>query len=158
MTLFYKKALQLFTRTQEAQIQKGLAKYPEPFNPHSWSPDELLNHALEETVDLTHYLVGLKELLDAKDKEIEDLKYLLAQEKAKVRYIPEKALVPDLSNLETKPAVIRVSKSPFEEMMEQAKRSNYPREKYDMNFNPHLEEQHERLPLNKERPSDQDDQ
>lgn len=69
-TPFYKKALELFTRTQKAQIQKGLDKYPEPFNPHSWSPDELLNHALEETVDLTHYLVGLKELLDTKDEEM----------------------------------------------------------------------------------------
>jgi hypothetical protein len=73
MTPFYEKALALFTRTQEAQIQKGLAKYPEPFNPHSWTPDELLNHALEETVDLTHYLVGLKELLDAKDEQIKSL-------------------------------------------------------------------------------------
>jgi hypothetical protein len=63
-TPFYKKALELFTRTQKNQIQKGLEKYPEPFNPHSWSPDELLNHALEETVDLTHYLVGLKDQLD----------------------------------------------------------------------------------------------
>jgi phosphopantetheine adenylyltransferase len=74
MTPFYKKALALFTNTQEAQIKKGLAKYTEPFNPHHWTPEELLNHALEETVDLTHYLVGLKELLDAKDKEIEKYK------------------------------------------------------------------------------------
>jgi hypothetical protein len=73
-TPFYQKALRLFTKTQSAQIQKGLAKYPEPFNPHSWSPDELLNHALEESVDLVHYLVGLKELLDAKDKQIETLR------------------------------------------------------------------------------------
>lgn len=63
-TPFYKKALALFTRTQANQIKKGLEKYPEPFNPHSWSPDELLNHALEETVDLTHYLVGLKDQID----------------------------------------------------------------------------------------------
>jgi hypothetical protein len=49
-------------------------KYPNPFSPHDWTPEELLNHALEETVDLTHYLVGLKELLDVKDKEIAALK------------------------------------------------------------------------------------
>ena len=79
MTPFYKKALALFTRTQENQIQKGLAKYPEPFNPHNWTPEELLNHALEETVDLTHYLVGLKELLDAKDQEIAVLQAELYQ-------------------------------------------------------------------------------
>jgi hypothetical protein len=76
-TPFYKKALTLFTKTQETQIKKGLEKYPEPFNPHSWTPEELLNHALEETVDLTHYLVGLKELLDAKDKEIARLQVQL---------------------------------------------------------------------------------
>jgi hypothetical protein len=72
MTPFYEKAKALWQRTQDAQILKGLQKYPEPFNPHSWTPEQLLNHALEETVDLTHYLVGLKELLDAKDKEIQD--------------------------------------------------------------------------------------
>jgi hypothetical protein len=71
---FYEKAKELWQSTQKQQIIKGLKKYPEPFNPHSWTPEELLNHALEETVDLTHYLVGLKELLDAKDKEIQDLK------------------------------------------------------------------------------------
>jgi hypothetical protein len=71
-TPFYQKALRLFTKTQSAQIKKGLAKYPEPFNPHNWTPEELLNHALEESVDLVHYLVGLKELLDTKDKQIQD--------------------------------------------------------------------------------------
>lgn len=70
---FYEKAKELWQTTQKQQIIKGLKKYPEPFNPHSWTPEELLNHALEETVDLTHYLVGLKELLDAKDQEINKL-------------------------------------------------------------------------------------
>jgi hypothetical protein len=83
MTPFYEKARNLFLRTQDAQIQKGLLKYPEPFNPHSWSPQELLTHALEETVDLTHYLVGLKEQLDAKDdyiKQLEqELRYLKSE-------------------------------------------------------------------------------
>jgi hypothetical protein len=94
-TPFYKKALDLFTRTQKAQIQKGLDKYPEPFNPHSWSPDELLNHALEETVDLTHYLVGLKDLLDEKDKELKKYKARCVDYERKLN----KVLVPDLSNL-----------------------------------------------------------
>jgi hypothetical protein len=71
---FYEKAKELWANTQKQQIIKGLKKYPEPFNPHSWTPEELLNHALEETVDLTHYLVGLKDLLDAKDKELQKYK------------------------------------------------------------------------------------
>lgn len=113
MTPFYKKALALFTRTQEAQIQKGLAKYPEPFNPHNWTPEELLNHALEETVDLTHYLVGLKELLDEKDKEIAELKQ---------RYQDLWSTLP----IEQRLAGRKPKKSPFEEQ-------------YDMNFNPHFD-------------------
>lgn len=117
MTPFYKKALSLFTRTQEAQIQKGLAKYPEPFNPHSWTPDELLTHALEEAVDLTHYLVGLKELLDKKDQEIEKLKWELSMSRKKV-------LVPNLSNLEK---------------YKMDANGNLTRQ-YDLNFNPHFDQ------------------
>lgn len=78
MTPFYDLALRLFTRTQRNQIQKGIEKYPNTFNPREWSPQELLNHALEETVDLTHYLVGLKVLLDDRDEEISRLKHQLA--------------------------------------------------------------------------------
>jgi hypothetical protein len=81
---FYKKARDLWTETQVNQIIKGLDKYPEPFNPRSWSPQELLNHALEESVDLTHYLVGLKELLDDKDTEIDRLKIEIAQLKGEL--------------------------------------------------------------------------
>src|SRR5574342_641141 len=80
---FYKKARDLWMETQVNQIIKGLDKYPEPFNPRSWSPQQLLNHALEEAVDLTHYLVGLKELLDDKDAEIDRLKAEIAQLKEK---------------------------------------------------------------------------
>lgn len=127
MTPFYKKALSLFTKTQEQQIKKGLAKYPEPFTPSHWTPEELLKHALEETVDLTHYLVGLKELLDAKDQEIADLKIELKCEKDRatmyarevLKLTSKKVLIPDLRNLQ--------KKSPFEEQ-------------YDMNFNPHFDQ------------------
>jgi hypothetical protein len=114
MTPFYKKALALFTRTQEAQIKKGMEKYPEPFNPHSWTPEELLNHALEETVDLTHYLVGLKELLDAKDKEIAELK-----ERSKGAALVQKAL----------------AQKPIEEM-----RSKWKEKVYLADFNPHFDQ------------------
>lgn len=107
---FYEKALNLFKATQETQIQKGLQKYPEPFNPHSWTPEELLNHALEETVDLTHYLVGLKDLLDVKDKEIERLNSLLKEENRRVEsYKKHWSLAMD------KLSTSLPKKSPFEE-------------------------------------------
>jgi hypothetical protein len=114
MTPFYEKALSLFTRTQKNQIEKGLKKYPKAFEPSDWTPEELLNHALEETVDLTHYIVGLKELLDAKDKEIQKYKNRCSDYERKlntrleyVGHLPKKERI----------------KSP-----------------YDMNFNPHFDQ------------------
>ena len=96
-----------------------MEKYPNAFNPFEWTPEELLNHALEETVDLTHYLVGLKELLDAKDKEIERLERLVqAHHEVGQGYHREIVL-------------LRQKKSPFE-TQEEALR-------YDMNFNPHFD-------------------
>jgi hypothetical protein len=97
---FYEKAKELWANTQKQQIIKGLKKYPEPFNPHSWTPEELLNHALEETVDLTHYLVGLKELLDAKDKEIRILKNNFEMLKSDHNY-----LIRDYEALKNKPNI-----------------------------------------------------
>jgi hypothetical protein len=79
---FYKKARELWMNTQTNQIIKGLEKYPEPFTPSHWTANELLDHALEESVDLVHYIVGLKELLDAKDAEIERLKEEMERLKA----------------------------------------------------------------------------
>lgn len=76
---FYKKARELWMDAQEGQILKGLQKYPEPFTPSHWTAEQLLNHALEESVDLTHYLVGLKELLDEKDAIIEKQKYAIIE-------------------------------------------------------------------------------
>jgi hypothetical protein len=89
-TPFYQKALRLFTKTQEAQIQKGLAKYPEPFTPSHWTPDELLNHALEESVDLVHYLVGLKELLDTKDERIDKLHEVINEQNVTIARLKAK--------------------------------------------------------------------
>jgi hypothetical protein len=81
MTPFYSRVHTSFTQTQQEQIKKGAEKYPEPFNPHSWTPKELLQHGLQEAVDLTTYLVGLYELLESQEKEIERLRSLVPKEK-----------------------------------------------------------------------------
>jgi hypothetical protein len=119
MTPFYEKAKNLWQTVQNAQILKGLQKYPEPFNPHSWTPEELLNHALEETVDLTHYLVGLKELLDAKDKEIQDWMALARHKENEVEALKQEVIqlknrLPKKPHLEEH-SFLFPKKSPFEE-------------------------------------------
>jgi hypothetical protein len=73
---FYKKARKVWADAQIEQIVKGLHKYEEPFNPHSWTPEELLNHAVMENVDQLHYMVGLYELI----KELKIDNYALKQE------------------------------------------------------------------------------
>lgn len=72
-TPFYEKSLNRFKDTQWQQIQKGADKYPEPFNPSSWTADALLQHAMEEAVDLVHYLNGLHEKIKASEQEIRRL-------------------------------------------------------------------------------------
>jgi hypothetical protein len=89
---FYRKARDLWTETQVNQIIKGLEKYPEPFTPTHWSAGELLTHALEESVDLTHYLVGLKEVDEAKDTLIEQLKDENARLKERLALFQEEPL------------------------------------------------------------------
>ena len=115
MTPFYKKALALFTSTQKAQIEKGLAKYPEPFNPHNWTTEELLNHALEEVVDCTHYLVGLKEVLDKKDEELDYLRF------------EKKRLQKQLARLHGQIAVEAVKKKPIYSMDENGNLTRTPK-------------------------------
>jgi uncharacterized protein YaaN involved in tellurite resistance len=58
---FYKKCRDLWTETQVNQIIKGLEKYKEPLTPKHHTPKQLVTHAIEEAVDLTHYIVALGE-------------------------------------------------------------------------------------------------
>lgn len=67
---FYKKARDLWMETQVNQIIKGLKKYDEPLTPKHHTAKQLVNHALEEAVDLSHYIVALGEQLEEKDMEI----------------------------------------------------------------------------------------
>jgi hypothetical protein len=64
----YKDANFAWQRTQVKQIIKGAEKYPEPLNPFSWTGTELVEHALQESVDQVHYLTGL--LAQIKEMEI----------------------------------------------------------------------------------------
>lgn len=72
---FYKKARKIWADTQVEQIVKGLHKYEEPFNPHSWTPEQLLQHAVMENVDQLHYMVGLFDLIKQLRNENQQLKY-----------------------------------------------------------------------------------
>lgn len=68
----YTESRELFISTQHEQILKGAAKYDEPLNPSSWTPQELLTHMLQEGVDMTHYGMCLFKQLEEKDRLIEE--------------------------------------------------------------------------------------
>lgn len=87
---FYKKARELWLDTQINQIIKGIHKYEEPLTPTQWSGEELLTHALEESVDQVHYLVALKEILDVKEATIARLKLKLHEKNREIEELERK--------------------------------------------------------------------
>lgn len=73
---FYRDAHNYREQVRREQILKGAAKYPEPFNPDSWTAQELLQHAMQENVDQGHYISGLAEKVQAIEKELASYKKL----------------------------------------------------------------------------------
>jgi hypothetical protein len=80
----YQKARDLFERTQEQQIVKGLHKYEGPLNPAEWTAMELIDHAMQELVDGVHYLTALKEKAATleTDKQLFEAKLIISEWKA----------------------------------------------------------------------------
>lgn len=70
---FYAEADQYRQDVRKEQINKGAEKYPEPFNPHSWTARQLLRHAMQENVDQAHYIYGLYEQTDRISHELIDI-------------------------------------------------------------------------------------
>lgn len=71
---FYKRAQHYREIERYEQIIKGAHKYKEPFNPMSWTPRQLLQHAMQENVDQGHYIVGLYEWIEEMENQIANLK------------------------------------------------------------------------------------
>lgn len=67
---FYAKVREIVADVEHQQIIKGAEKYPEPFNPHNWTPKELLQHLMQELRDGQVYGVGLFELIEKLEKEV----------------------------------------------------------------------------------------
>lgn len=67
---FYIKAKEQFEVVRQGQIVKGAEKYNEPFTPSSWTNAQLGQHALEEVVDLNHYLCGMIERMEYQNNYI----------------------------------------------------------------------------------------
>lgn len=81
----YKDANFAWQRTQVQQIIKGAEKYPEPLNPFSWTPAQLIEHAMQENVDQAHYLSATLEQI--KEMELWINKYKSDAEYWRKKYL-----------------------------------------------------------------------
>jgi predicted RNase H-like nuclease (RuvC/YqgF family) len=84
---FYQKCRELWMKTQINQVIKGLQKYPEPFDPMHWTPNEIVNHAMEEAVDLVHYLVGLSEHVENLESKIKNLNRTVTEKEQEIAHL-----------------------------------------------------------------------
>lgn len=64
---FYKEVQEYTDQIAKRQIEKGAEKYPEPFNPDSWTGEELADHAMEENRDQAVYITGMRTKLRNQD-------------------------------------------------------------------------------------------
>lgn len=56
----------------EHQTLKGADKYEEPFNPDSWSGDQLADHAMQELVDAERYVTGMRDRMRKLERELKE--------------------------------------------------------------------------------------
>lgn len=73
----YIQARNTWQQAQADQILKGAQKYPETFNPASWTNDQLFMHAVQENIDQMHYLVGMKQRIDEQQNKLDRIRALV---------------------------------------------------------------------------------
>lgn len=70
---FYKDANEFREKIRIGQIVKGSRKYPEPFTTASWSNQEIIEHAMQENVDQTHYIYAALERMQTLQNELGEM-------------------------------------------------------------------------------------
>lgn len=67
---FYKRVDDFRNEIKLETLEKAAVKYPEPFNPNSWSIEQLAKHAMAENYDQGNYIVGMYERMVAQEDKI----------------------------------------------------------------------------------------
>lgn len=70
---FYQEVDAKDQEIKEQQWMKAAKKYPRPFSPDDWTPQELLTHFLQENYDQRVYGVALGQKLEDAEREKEEL-------------------------------------------------------------------------------------
>lgn len=98
----YKEANFMYNRTQLKQMEKAAEKYPEVLTDENWTADELIDHAFQEAVDLTHYLATLSNKMKKMQDEIATYKSqsnYWREQYRKAKYLYEAAVPADKGGL-----------------------------------------------------------
>jgi uncharacterized UPF0160 family protein len=66
---FYKDADAFRNGVKMETLKKAAVKYPEPFNPASWTIEQLAKHAMAENYDQQNYIYGMYERLTTLERE-----------------------------------------------------------------------------------------
>lgn len=67
---FYKKVDDFRDEIKQETLLKASEKYTEPFNPASWTIEQLGKHAMAENYDQGNYIVGLMEAAEALETDL----------------------------------------------------------------------------------------
>jgi len=68
---FYDNADAFREEIKKETLIKAAKKYDEPFNPNSWTIEQLAKHAMAENYDQTNYIYGMYERLQKQEREVE---------------------------------------------------------------------------------------
>lgn len=83
----YKDANHLYNRVQIKQLAKAATKYPNPLNEDDWTNSEMIDHALEEIIDLSHYVTMIKKRMIDLEMKIDDKEKMATYWRNKYRQI-----------------------------------------------------------------------
>jgi hypothetical protein len=81
---FYKGAKEFRKEIENETMVKAAKKYKEPFNPFSWTIEELAKHAMAENYDQQNYIFGMYEVMKQLEAENEKLKSVLSITKSEM--------------------------------------------------------------------------
>lgn len=71
---FYAASHEFRAEVELETMKKAAKKYPEPFNPHSWTNEQLAKHAMAENYDQQNYIFGMFEKLKWYESELAKIK------------------------------------------------------------------------------------
>lgn len=95
---FYKKVKENVDKFAMDQILKGAETYPEPFNPDSWTEEQLYEHAMQELADAQNYNTGMLDRMIKQRELIEQMEAKLTEAGKKIMELTDRVADLEIEN------------------------------------------------------------